>query len=291
MRRHDPDDATPSRIQPGGDDTEDDVLAGKDARNLGPRHTGATSSPGDGGPDGRIGAIVDPAYGTLHDAHGGGPAFFHETGSLLDAGPRADHGRGDPGVHHRGQIWEGHLVLERFGIGHHRRRLRIGGHSTELGLNAGERGGQLGRGRGGSFDLGERFVEDLGNVQQPDDIAVFVTNGLSTDESVNVGAIMIPSSYPGHAHQMPEMLLDHQLQRLSSARRIPGDHRVRGHDLGDQRRPRVKTFRSDLNDKGRSVRCNPIEFEIELAGTERFPGGLALKARSLAVKIPLNPSS
>jgi hypothetical protein len=45
-------------------------------------------------------------------------------------------------------------------------------------LNAGESGVQLSRGVGRALYFAEGFVEDFGDVEETNDIAVFVANGL-----------------------------------------------------------------------------------------------------------------
>ena len=80
-------------------------------------------------------------------------------------------------------------------------------------------------------------------------------------------------------YQVSEVPLDHELQRLRGARRVPRHHRVACHDSANLRSMRVQTLSSDLE---RRVAVP----EICRAGTTR-----TLYARSLAVKIPLRPSS
>ena len=47
-------------------------------------------------------------------------------------------------------------------------------------------------------------------------------------------------------HQVPEVLLDHELQRFSRASGIPSDQRGFGHDMADGCNVRVQALRRDL---------------------------------------------
>lgn len=90
-------------------------------------------------------------------------------------------------------------------------------------------------------------------------------------------------------YQVSETSRDHELQRLGRARRVPSDHRVLGHDGRDWRRSRVEAFGGDLQ------RNTPWQIESGPVGG-RSSGRARVctrtrKARSLAVKIPLRPSS
>ena len=49
-----------------------------------------------------------------------------------------------------------------------------------------------------------------------------------------------------YAHQMPEMILYHQLQRLRSTARVASDHWVARHDPADRGSMRVHAFGGDL---------------------------------------------
>lgn len=74
---------------------------------------------------------------------------------------------------------------------------------------------------------------------------------------------------------MSEVSRDHELKSFSGTGRVPCDHWVLGHDLSDSSDPWVKGLGSDLKSATIHLHCSRH----------------TLKARSLAVKIPLNPSS
>lgn len=81
------------------------------------------------------------------------------------------------------------------------------------------------------------------------------------------------------AHEMSEVSFYHQLQSLSCASGIPGHHWIAGHHLTDRGGVGVNTLGCDLS---KSVRVlNNMKQSLERT---RY-------AKSLAVKMPLNPSS
>ena len=80
--------------------------------------------------------------------------------------------------------------------------------------------------------------------------------------------------------QVPEVLGDHELERLGRARRITRNHRVARHDLAHGRRVWVKPLRGDLQ--------APRQHAHQRHAIARRR---TLYARSFAVKIPLRPSS
>lgn len=128
-----------------------------------------------------------------------------------------------------------HLVPEGIDIGQHGGCLWVGCHAwPELRLNASERGGELGGSRGTSLDFGECFVEYFGDVEQPDDIAILIADRL------DVSVLELET------YKMPKVLRNHQLEGLSGACRVSGDHWVLGHDLRDGCDPRVETLSGNL---------------------------------------------
>jgi len=77
-----------------------------------------------------------------------------------------------------------HAVTQCVDISHHGRCLRVAGEiRTEFGLNTRKGGGKLISRAGSSFDLGEGLVKDLGDVEETDDIAIVIANGLSSAQS------------------------------------------------------------------------------------------------------------
>jgi hypothetical protein len=69
-------------------------------------------------------------------------------------------------VHDRGQVGLSHLFLERIDVCEHGGGLGVGRKSwTELGLDTGQCGGELGSGGGSSLDLGKGFVENFGDIE------------------------------------------------------------------------------------------------------------------------------
>ena len=85
-------------------------------------------------------------------------------------------------------------------------------------------------------------MEDLGDIEQTDDVAIFVADRLIT-------AIQLEVHWRkgGSAYEMPEMLGDHEFEGLGRAGGITGDHWVTRHDLADRRRMRIEPFSSDLS--------------------------------------------
>jgi len=88
-------------------------------------------------------------------------------------------------------------------------------------------------------------VEDLGDIKQTDDVAVFVAYGLLS----SIEGLKGHGRNGRNAHEMPEMLGDHEFEGLGRTGRIAGDHRVTRHNLTDRRRMRIEAFSSDLSTK------------------------------------------
>lgn len=102
-------------------------------------------------------------------------------------------------------------------------------------------------GGGTALDLVEGFVEDLCDVEEADNIAFFVTNGLGGRWKNIVHEYTEPRQRDGlWTHEMPETPLDHQSQSFCSTGDVPSDHRVRCHDLTDVGRSRVESSSGDL---------------------------------------------
>jgi hypothetical protein len=103
---------------------------------------------------------------------------------------------------------------------------------------------ELGRGVGRSFDLPERFVENFGDIEETDNVAVLVADGLAADakESADVSLDEMLQT-----HQMSESLLHHELEGLRRTGGIPSDHRVLGHDLRDGCCAWIEARRGDLD--------------------------------------------
>ncbi len=219
---HDPNHTTPVRIQTRRNDTQNDILAGEDTRNL-----WVTTLSRDC---------------RLHDADRGRTVFLHELSDLLNSGLRP-HGRGlSVQVHNGRQVGQGRLLPEGLDVGEHGRRLRVGAETiAELRLDSGEGAVELLRGGGAAFDLVKSFVEDLGDIEQADDIAFLVADGLRR-AIVNTCALE-PRMY---AHKMPEVPRHHQLKRLGSTRGVASDHRVAGHDCADLGDMGIQSFSSNL---------------------------------------------
>jgi len=74
---------------------------------------------------------------------------------------------------------------------------------------------------------------------------------------------------------MSEVSGDHELKSFSGTGRVPSDHWVLGHDLSDSSDSGIEGLGSDLISATKNLHWNRH----------------TLKARSFAVKIPLNPSS
>lgn len=223
MRGHDPNHTTPRRVQARRNHTQDDILAREDTRNL--LRTDLSRS------------------SRLHDADGGRAALLHELGDLLDGGLRAYRRGLGTRVHEGGQIGQRRLFPKGLDVGKHGSRLRVGAQTrAELGLDSSEGTVELLRGGGATLDLVKGLVEDLGDIEQTDDVALFVTDGL--------GHAVLQVLHNGdelkYTHQMSEMPLNHQLKRLCRTGRVASDHGIAGHDRADLGHMRVQTFRSDL---------------------------------------------
>ena len=171
MRGHDTDDAAPRSVQTSSNDTEDNVLAGEDTGNL----WMTTSTTG-------TAESARPAVG-FHDANGSRSPLFHQSRGILDGRTGSHDGWVIMGIHHCRQIRQGHLVTQGIDVGQHGCCLGVAGHvGTEFILYTGECGRELGSGSGTTLNLCKGFVEDLGDVQETDDVAVFVAYRLHVSE-------------------------------------------------------------------------------------------------------------
>ena len=79
-------------------------------------------------------------------------------------------------------------------------------------------------------------MEDLGDVEESDNVAIIVTYGLP---SAKIWGLQ--------TYEMSKALAYHELKSFSRTRRIPCDHGVFGHDLCDCRISRIKRFGSNLD--------------------------------------------
>ena len=199
VRGHHSHHTTPSRIQPSSNNPQNDVLARKYPRN--PRYCTPRTQP-----------RTSRAGIRLHNTHRRGAALLHQLGDLANGGLRADGGRLGARVHDGGQIGKGSFLAQLLGPGEHGGGLGVRAHGTELGLDASHGSEEL-LGRGGaSLDFAEGFVEDFGDIEQADYVAVFVADGLSSIEELDGHGRDVESAY-----EMPEMLGDHEFERLGRA--------------------------------------------------------------------------
>lgn len=214
MRRHDPHNAARFGVQSSSDNPQHDVLACKDARNL-------------------------PAI-ILHDADGGCAPLSHQFRRLADGRLDADRSCRRARIKDRSEIGETHLVAQSLDIGHERVG-RSGIDTAELFLGAFESGVELLRRAVGFLELLERFVEYFRDVEETDDVAVFVANGLQQ----NVSALQL--SKAGDAtHQMAETACDHRLQSVGRRGRVASDHRIGRHDGRHGGIARIESISDDL---------------------------------------------
>lgn len=158
MRRHDPHNTTPARIQPRRNDPQNHILTRENPSH--PRH------------------IINPRR-PLHNTHRRRPPLLHQLRHLLDRRLGPNRSRLRAGIHDGGEIRQGSLLTERVDIGEHGCGLGVGGYTaSELGLDACEGGIEFLGGGGAAFDLVEGFVEDFGDIEETDDVAFFVADGL-----------------------------------------------------------------------------------------------------------------
>ena len=222
MGRHNANNTTPRGVQAGRDDTQNDIFARENTRDLGSRRSRG---------------------GRLHDTDRRRAPLLHELRDLLDGRLRAD-GRGlGARVHDRGKVGQRGLFPESLDVGQHGGGLGVRAQTVaELRLDSSEGTVELLRGGGATLDLVKGLVEDLGDIEQTDNVALFVTDGL--------GHAVLQVLHNGDelrtTHQMPEMPLNHQLKRLCRTGRVASDHGIAGHDRADLGHMRVQTFRSDL---------------------------------------------
>jgi hypothetical protein len=149
VRSHDTNDAASLSVETGGDDTKNDVLRGEDSS--------------------------DTLTVVLHHAHRGRPLLPHETSSVPHARLDTDRGSGRASVEDGSEVGEGHLVAKGLDVGEE--RVGVVG-ATKLLLGAFEGGVELLGGSVRLFELLERLVEDFGDVEETDDVAFFVADGL-----------------------------------------------------------------------------------------------------------------
>lgn len=150
VRRHDPHNATRLRVQPRRNHPQHNILARKDPRNLLP--------------------IV------LHHAHGRRPPLAHELRRLAHSRLNTDRRGRRASIEDAPEVGEAHLVSEGLDVGHE--GVRRGRVAAELLLGALEGGVELLGGTVGLLELLEGLVEDFGDVEEADDVAVFVADGL-----------------------------------------------------------------------------------------------------------------
>lgn len=163
MRRHHTDDAAPARIQTSRNNTQDNVLAREDSSNSGVSGRGSWG-------------LTDG----FHDTDSGGTSLLHQLGDLPHRRLRSDGSRLGPRVHDGRQIRQCGLLTERLDVRQHRSCLGVGRRpDAQFGLDARESRIELLRCGGASLDLVKSFMEDLGDIKQPDDIAFFVADGLA----------------------------------------------------------------------------------------------------------------
>ena len=159
VRSHHPHNTTPRRVQASRDDTEHDILAREDTRDL-----------RSGGMAGR---------GGLHDAHGRRPALFHELRDLLHGRLRADCRGLGARVHDGREVRERGLLAEGLDVREHGRRLGVGAQARpKLRLDPSKSTVELLGGRGAALDLVKGFVEDSSDIEQSDNVSLFVADGL-----------------------------------------------------------------------------------------------------------------
>ena len=89
-------------------------------------------------------------------------------------------------------------------------------------------------------------MENLCDVEQTNDIALLIANGLAHSSVSHSIADTNPT------YQVTEVLLDHELQGLCSACGVASDHGVARHDMLDRGMVRVDTLGSDLQPKFRN---------------------------------------
>lgn len=153
--RHDAHDAARLGVEARGNDAQDDVLGREDARDL---------------------LVVD----ALHDADGRRALLAHDARRLAHARLDAD-GRGRRArVENRAEVRERHLVAQGLDVREERVR-RAGVDAAKLLLCALERRVESLRRAVCLFELLERLVEDLGDVEETDDVALLVADGLRGD--------------------------------------------------------------------------------------------------------------
>lgn len=153
---HNANDAARLRVEAGGDNTKNDVLRSED--------TG------------------DALSVVLHDANGGRTLLAHKPSGVAYARLNADRSGSGAGVENRTEVREGHLVAESLDVGEE--RVGVVG-AAELLLGALEGGVELLGGAVGLLELLQRLVEDLGDVEETDDVAFLVADGLWNGVSVS----------------------------------------------------------------------------------------------------------
>ncbi|KAI3481757.1 hypothetical protein L1887_55604 [Cichorium endivia] len=199
VRRHDTHHRARLGVEARSDDTQDDVLGRKDAGDL--ARDGATAADLAGA---RTGA------GGLHDADCGGVVLLHETSRLADGGAHADAAGERARVEDGREIGDAHLLAQRLNVLEH--GLLRARRAAPLALDALEGVVELLGGAVGAFELLERLVEHLCDVEQADDVAVLVADGKVT-----------------------EAARDHGVERLGGRSGVAGDHGRACHDGGDGR--------------------------------------------------------
>lgn len=168
MRSHNADDAASSGIQSSRNDTENNIFASEDTSNS-RMSTWCSSS------------------GVLHNTDGSRSPLLHQPRSLPDGSLGPDSCRLCAGIHNSGKVGERCLLAEFLDPGKHGGCLRVGVHTSEFGLDTSHGAEELLRRRGASLDLAESFMEDLGNIEETDNVSVFIANGLNGVDEDSAG--------------------------------------------------------------------------------------------------------
>jgi len=161
VRCHDTNDTASSSIKASRNDTENNIFAGENASNLRLRARSCAR---------RVGA--------LHDADSGGPALLHQPGRLSDGGLGAHCGRLGTGIHDGGEVGKSSLLSQLLGPCKHGSCLGVRTHTSQFGLDTSHRTEELLRCKGATLHLAERLMEDLGDIEETDDVTILIADGL-----------------------------------------------------------------------------------------------------------------
>lgn len=150
MRSHDSYDTASLRVETSSDNPQYDVFTREDTSDLL--------------------SIV------LHNANCGSPLLPHELGGFTNGSLESNSGSSSTSVEDRSEVGERHFVAKSLNVS----EKWIGGSlsSSELFLSTFESGVKFLRGSVSLLELFERLVENLGDIEETDNISVFVTDGL-----------------------------------------------------------------------------------------------------------------